>query len=187
MSDTVATDPQIKKIDPKTIPVPSGMVSVTVTRNEQAVTFVPTQTKKGTTAGEWYMAPDIATTDEAVTKFLGNDLMKIVRPRFNQRANGWTWESSETEKFTNNKGEADERIISFNPEEFAKNAEEFSARGDSMPLLKERLAELLEQLSNIVDTKPEGDPEIAATMMAVLAINKDIANKKREHKVEVAA
>lgn len=186
MSDTstVTESPELTKV---TKPQPTGLAAVQGTRKDGAsFSLVPSQIKKGTSAGDWTIRFDSGMTKEQVIAYLGDDLVKFVVPKLNQRANGWLWEAA-TETAKDKDG--DEYIVSVDMSKVEEQAASFSARGDSMPDLKLKLADLLEQLSNIVDTKPEGDPEIAATMMAVLAINKDIANKKRERvaKTEVAA
>lgn len=168
--------------------------NIEVTRNEQVEVANPTKVKKGRTKDTVFFAfPDAKADDkekETVElpaslakriRFVGiPEVTTILNGRIRQFCKGW---SDEAEEEATKDGVLDEEKYAFSYRTFAS---EFSARGETIGELQERVAELVEQMTSL----PYGeDPAGSAVKAAAIAeeIKKTqlaISSKKRTPKEE---
>ena len=128
----------------------SNLNKVAVTRNDETVGFAPTEVKKGALKGTEFLGPEDITAETLPKwlKWLGNDIVcGVLNSVLRQRAKGWSNEAEE-ESATQKDGD---KVVAFDPNKymdvFIQMAQDFNLRGESIPELKEQIAELTEKFT----------------------------------------
>jgi hypothetical protein len=156
---------------------------LTVKRNDVEWTFNPAQVKKGEDKDLEFLAPAEATNETANTflTWMGMDnyLKKLVSG-VRTLAQNWWFEAEDqaTDKAT---GKIDEAKAY---EVFSQLAAEFSARGESIPQLKEQIQDLVELMTEIDPTSEGAIEKFTQYSTEIKKLNTTIQAKKRLTKAE---
>lgn len=180
MSNETPTSVEAPKSKASLVPKPEELQPVTVSREVDGKTvslgFEPFQIKKGTSAGSWYMAPNLA-DKAAVLAFVGTEkVFDFVKAKLSALANGWTGEASASED------EQTGNPVGYDETKFSDFASKFAARGESIGELEALRDGYIEEMSALdADNETDG-PAIIALMRQIKQVNIDMAAKKRKPK-----
>ena len=178
MADNVNTNKPADK--PKFVP---QFKPVVVKRNDVEWTFNPAQVKKGEDKDQEFLAPVEADNDSSNTflTWMGMDnyLKKLVSG-VRTLAQAWWFEALDqaTDKAT---GKVDENKAY---EVFGQLAAEFSARGESIPQLKEQIQDFVEMMTELDPTADGAIEKITQYAQEIKKLNTTIQAKKRLTKAE---
>jgi DNA repair ATPase RecN len=156
---------------------------VVVKRNDVEWTFTPAQVKKGEDKDAEFLSPTEATNDMANTflSWMGLDnWIKKAQSMVRTLAQNWWFEALDqaTDKQT---GKVDETKAY---EVFNQLASEFSARGESIPQLKEQIQEFVEMMTELDPTADGAIEKITQYAQEIKKLNTTIQAKKRLTKAE---
>lgn len=149
---------------------------ITVERNSVSLEFVQTEFSRGDNKGKSYPSlPKITDANRSqVLDWVGKEIVdEILSSRLKQKAQGWYNEATEDDG-------------TFKEDVFAEFAKNFSARGESIPELKEKIDELLEQFNTAMGGE---NPDYAAAKKIgeeIKSCKIAINSKKRKTKEEEA-
>lgn len=168
--------------------------TLTASRNNANLEFKQQEIKRGPGKGTTYFGPNCYYDEkakrwvnwEAVVAYLGDELQKMVLPKFAQKSQGWTDEAFDWEKITNDKGDKEDVRIagSFSQEKFLKFATDFAARGDSKSELEEERNDAIASLGDLDADNADHVPQILLLMKDIKRISDEIAAKKRDRKAK---
>jgi hypothetical protein len=168
----------------------SNLNKVAVTRNDVAVEFVPTEVKKGQAKGTEFLGPaDI--TEQTLPqwlKWLGNEIVcGVLNSVLRQRSKGWSNEAEE-ESATQKDGD---KIVACDWQKymdvFIQMAQDFNLRGESIPELKEQIAELTEKFASLSYETPEEMLQAKQLAQQIKALQIAIQSKRRKTAEEAVA
>lgn len=159
----------------ETIFVPN-VPEIAVTRNDVELVYKEEQLKKGKDKGWKY--PSIVVTQDNLSKiigYMGDKLLGKINTIFRQLTQGW-WEEALEDAKDKVTGTVDlDKAI----ESFKKLATDFSARGESLPELKERINELVDQMTDLSTDDPEWATKFASMSAEIKQLKLDIEAKRR--------
>lgn len=162
----------------------SAVNDIVVKRNDQEITFSPTEFKRGKNKEAGIKYPhtgDItAETLPILQKFLGDEDF------FGFVSEGWRlWVQSTYNSVLETNGGK------FSDDLFRKFMEELSTRGETKDIIEQKLKELREQMFAVQAKAEAPDADMAACMAEFMAITKEVkkydailASKKRVRKVK---
>lgn len=135
-----------------------------IERNGASLEFGPTPFKRGDNKGATYLATEVTADNlQEVIRFLDSEMTASIIDRWlKQQAQGWTSEA------TTDDGLLDER-------EFVSFVQGMSARGESIPAIRERIAELVSKIGDVVDQPLE----VGKLAVKIKALNAAIEGKRR--------
>jgi len=159
--------------------------AVEIPRNEVQLRFVDTEVMKGKSKGWPYLAPEKTTPEtlDTLVGWMGKDVAAQKLHAFVKGlAQGWM-EEAETQA-TGPDGKIDnDKLL----EVFGTLAKEFSARGESIPMLKEQIEELTNQITALDMESTDFQKSFKEYADEIKRLQIAIASKKRKPAEEVAA
>lgn len=167
MSDNTTTAPQRTKL-----------TSADVPRNEVSLTFIHTEIMRGKEKGWNYLAPDVNEGNlDTVIAWMGRAIAASKLGAFLRgMSQGW-WGDAEEEAKDKETGVLD---MAKAYEVFAKLATDFSARGESIPKLKEAIEELVNQMTELDPTDGDFAMKFASYAKEVKELQLAISLKRRK-------
>ena len=162
--------------------------AIEVNRNEVNLKFVDTEVMKGKSKGWPYLAPEKTTPDslDTLIGWMGRDVAASKLHAFVKGlAQGWMEEAES--QATGENGKVDHSKLL---EVFGTLAKEFSARGESIPKLREEIEELTNQMTALDLESPDFQKEFKAFADEIKRLQVAIASKRRtkeEETVEATA
>lgn len=143
---------------------------VPVTREGATLEFVSGKGKKGA----WKDVPILTIPEitkdniQLVLNWMGDDItFQTISAFLRQKALGW-YDQAYEEAFDKQSGTLDQVKLGT---VFAKMAEDFSARGDSMKEITEKITDLLNEAAGIDGSTPEGENRLKVIMKEVVQLN----------------
>lgn len=162
----------------------------TVERNGETITFNPVEATKGLSKGNIILTPKPITTMEELMTYLKwageSESIQFFNAFFRANSLGWSQEAEEEsalEKATDDKG--NERVVKVDEELYTKKfielATEFSARGETIKQIQERIDEKLAELSALTeDTSDDAPLRMVAVAKELKKLQAAKAAKRRK-------
>jgi len=152
--------------------------SIEVDRNEVKLKFVDTEVMKGKSKGWPYLAPEKTTPDslDTLIGWMGRDVAAQKLHAFVKGlSQGWMEEAES--QATGEDGKVDNTKLL---EVFGTLAKEFSARGESIPKLKEEIEELTNQMTGLDLDSPDFQKDFKAFAEEIKRLQVAIQSKRRK-------
>lgn len=173
---------------PTTAPTPKKrekLPAIEVSRNDVDLKFVDTEVMKGKSKGWPYLAPEKTTTEtlDTLVGWMGRDVAAQKLHAFVKGlAQGWMEEAES--QATGTDGKVDHAKLL---EVFGTLAKEFSARGESIPKLKEQIEELTNCMTALDLDSPNFQKEFKGYAEEIKQLQIAIQAKRRKSDEEEAA
>lgn len=153
--------------------------AIEVSRNEVNLKFVDTEVMKGKSKGWPYLAPEKVTPDnlDTLIGWMGRDIAAQKLYAFIKgTSQGWM-EEAESQATDSATGKVDhEKLL----EVFSTLAKEFSARGESIPKLKEEIEELTNSMTALDLDSPDFQKQFKEYAEEIKRLQVAIQSKRRK-------
>ena len=153
---------------------------IKVTRNDVELEYVQGELKKGPNKG-WHF-PFVKVTESNLNAVIGyisqKKIISKIQGIFSQLSKGW-WEEAICEATDKVTGQVD-----YNKAEelFKQLAVDFSSRGESIPEIKDRIEDLVEELTNLDPTADNWAEEFKSKSAEIKDLRKALDEKRRPRK-----
>ena len=167
-----------------------ALKEIAITRNNVSLVFPPAEVTKGSSKGSVVLRPKPVTNRDEMNNLINwmgeNDAFQCLNAYIRSNALGWAQEAEEEaclEKVKDDKG--NEKIVKIDEEKYIQSfvtlAQEFSARGETIKQLQERIDEKLAELSDLTESTADDAPikmlEVAKELKRLQSAK---ASKKRK-------
>ena len=162
------------------LPNVPAIPSIKVTRNDVELEYTEMELKKGPKKGWKFPAVKVGENNlNAVIGYISQKkILNKIQSFFSQLSKGW-WEEAICEATDKVTGQVDlEKAL----EVFKQLAVDFSSRGESIPEIKDRIEDLVEELTNLDPTSDNWAEEFKSKSAEIKDLRKALDEKRRPKK-----